>query len=98
MDFVLDMPMVDGYNGMMVCVDKFSKFTRIIPVLAGEGKLAAPEVARLFFDNVVRLYGVPASVLHDRDARFTSTFWITLWSLLGSRCVFSSAYHPQMDG
>lgn len=72
MDFIVDLPEVRGYNGLLTCVDKFSKLTRIIPVRVGEGQLTASEVAKLFFENVVRLYGVPHSVLHDRDVRFTS--------------------------
>ena len=74
-DFVTDLPPVNGYNGFMTCVDKFLKFTRLIPVRFGSDSMTAPEVAQLFFDNVVRLYGVPQSVLHDRDPRFTSHFW-----------------------
>lgn len=72
---MLGMPVVRGYNGFICCVDKFSKFTRLIPVFAGQGELAAPEVANLFFEHVVRLFGVPAMVLHDRDPRFTASFW-----------------------
>ena len=94
MDFITDLPPVDGHNGLIVCVDKFSKFTRLIPVAVGDGQLSAPAVARLFFDNVVRLFGVPQSILSDRDPRFTGQFWRALWSILGSKCVYSSAFHP----
>ena len=69
------MPLVRGYNGFICCVCKYSKLTRLIPVFAGAGELAAPEVAKLFFENVVRLFGVPAMVLHDCDSRFTVSFW-----------------------
>mgnify|MGYP000306105644 CR=1 FL=1 len=79
MDFVTDLPMVNGYNGFMCCVDKYSKFTRLVPVQVGENALSAPEVARLFFENIVFLFGVPASVLTDRDPRFTAAFWSSLW-------------------
>ena len=57
---------------MFTCVDKFTKFCRLIPCWVGEGQLDAPQVANLFFEHVVRLFGVPAVVLHDRDPRFTS--------------------------
>ena len=52
----------------------------------------------MFFDGIVRHYGLPDEVLHDRDPRFTAEFWTSLWKALGSRAVFSSAYHPQTDG
>ena len=60
----------------------------------GEGALSAQAVAQLFFDNVVRLFGLPRVVLHDRDPRFTSHFWRALWDMLGTRVALSSAFHP----
>ena len=59
----------------LLCVCKYSKLTRLIPMFAGAGELAAPEVAKLFFENVVCLFGVPAMVLHNRDPWFTDSFW-----------------------
>ena len=60
----------------MVIVDKFAKLMRLIPCsFGGDDGLSAPEVARLFFENIVRYYGLPKSVLYDKDARFTSNFW-----------------------
>ena len=94
MDFVTDLPPVEGFNAIFVCVDKFSKFTRIIPCSVGEGQLTAVEVAWLFFLHIIRLFGVPDQVLHDRDPRFTSSFWRSLWEIMGTKTVFSSAYHP----
>ena len=98
MDFITDLPPCGGFNGIYTCVDKLTKFVKLIPVSIGEGALSAPEVARLFFEHVVRLFGIPHVVLHDRDARFTAHFWRCLWELLGSRVALSLAYHPQMDG
>jgi len=46
----------------------------------------------------VRLHGVPSSIVSDRDPRFTSRFWQTLYEVMGSRLRMSSAYHPQTDG
>ena len=52
----------------------------------------------MFFNNWVHFFGVPRYVIHDRDVRFTATFWKALWSMLGTKTLFSSAYHPQTDG
>ena len=60
--------------------------------------MSAPAIAKLFFEHVVRLYGVPRSVLHDQDPRFTAAFWKELWKILGCTKVFSLAFHPQTDG
>ena len=98
MDFITGLPDINGYNALLVCVDKFGKLCRLIPCRAGENELSAPAVAKLFFEHVVRLYGVPRVVLHDRDPRFTAAFWKELWKILGCKTVFSSAFHPQTDG
>ena len=93
-----DLPEIDGYNALMVIVDNFGKLNRLVPCRAGEGQLIAPQVAYLFFNNWVRFFGVPWYVIHNRDVNFTAAFWKALWSLLGTQTVFSSAYHPQIDG
>ena len=79
-------------------VDKFSKFCKLIPVFKGEGELSAPTVAQLLFDNVVKIFGVPESLVSDRDPRFTADFWKALWNILGTRLHMSSTYHLQSDG
>ena len=98
MDFITGLPDINGYNALLVCVDKFGKLCRLILCRAGENELSAPAIAKLFFEHVVRLYGVPRVVLHDRDPRFTAAFWKELWKILGCKTVFSSAFNPQTDG
>ena len=92
MDFITGLPEVNGFNALLACVDKFGKLCWLIPCRAGENELSAPAIAELFFEDVVRLYGVPRVVLHDRDPRFTATFWKEL-----RKTVFSSAFHLQTD-
>ena len=53
MDFITDLPLCSGFNGIYTCVDKPTKFVKLIPVLIGEGALSAPELAHLFFEHVV---------------------------------------------
>ena len=89
-----DLPEVNGYNALMVVLDKMGKLSRLVPCREGENQLTAPEVAKLFFENWVRFFGVPKYVIHDRDVRFTASFWKALWSIMGTRTLFSSGYHP----
>ncbi|RVW18515.1 Retrovirus-related Pol polyprotein from transposon 17.6 [Vitis vinifera] len=76
-------------------MDRFSKYAVFIPA---PDACPAEEVAKLFFSNVVKHFGLPKDIVSDRDARFTGRFWVELFNLLGSELKFSTANHPQTDG
>jgi len=56
------------------------------------------QLAEIYIRDIVKLHGVPSSIVSDRDPRFTSRFWKSLQEALGSKLRLSSAYHPQTDG
>jgi len=60
--------------------------------------MSLDKLAESYVREVVRLHGVPASIVSDRDPRFTSRFWQSLQKALGNQLRMSSAYHPQTDG
>ena len=53
---------------------------------------------KLYFDEIVKLYGLPKTIVSDKDIRFMSYFGKTLWHLVGTKLKFSTAFHPQTDG
>ncbi|RVX13375.1 Transposon Ty3-I Gag-Pol polyprotein [Vitis vinifera] len=75
--------------------DRFSKYAVFIPA---PDACPAEKTTKLFFSNVVKHFGLPKDIVSDRDARFTSRFWVELFKLLGSKLKFSIANHPQTDG
>ena len=76
-------------------VDKLTKSAHFISVRMD---YSMDRLAELYVDEIVRLHGVPLSIVSDRDPRFTSIFWKELQSALGTRLNSSIAFHPQTDG
>eukprot|EP00253_Pinus_taeda_P012702 PITA_12702 len=96
MDFITWLPRIKkGNDSIMVLVDKLSKAAHFIPA---QSTYKAVQIAHLFMQNVFRLHGLPKVIISDRDVKFTSTFWRTLFAELGTQLNFSTAYHPQTDG
>ena len=56
------------------------------------------QVAKMYVSKIVRLHGIPLSIVSDSDPWFTSRFWKELWSTLGTRLNFSTVFYPQTDG
>ena len=82
-------------NTDLVVVDRFTKYSHFIGL---SHPFTAQSVARLFFDTVYRLHGLPDSIVSDRDKVFTSSFWQELFKLTNVSLCLSSSYHPQSDG
>ena len=76
-------------------VDHFSKYAIFVPTRKPCG---AEQTVDLFFKNIVKYWGMPLSIVSDRDLRFTGRFWTTLFKLVGTELLMSSSYHPQTDG
>src|SRR4051794_30473649 len=96
MDFIIQLLLTkNGHNAIFVVVDKLSKTIKAIPTTT---TVTAPEVADLFFHNIFRHFGLPSTIISDRDARFTGKFWQTLCTKLGTKLAMSTAFHPQTNG
>ncbi|KAJ3496483.1 hypothetical protein NMY22_g19805 [Coprinellus aureogranulatus] len=94
-DLIVDLPISNGFDSVVVIVDRFSKFVRLTPC---NKSLSSPELATLFRDNYWRTFGLPEVITSDRGSIFISEFTSSLNELLGINTNISSAFHPQTDG
>ena len=96
MDLITQLPRTrHGNDAIVVFVCKLTKMAHYV---ATQTTVDAPTLAQLFFQQVVRYHGLPATIVSDRDTRFTSLFWRALWQQLGTQLAMSTAFHPQTDG
>ena len=95
MDFITGLPEVDGYDAIATFVDCFTKQAHFVPISV---HITASQLARVYLDSVYRLHGLSRIIISDRDPKFTSSFWKSLFTQLKTRLNISSAYHPQTDG
>ena len=96
MDLIVKLPRTDrGCDSILVFVDRLTKMVHLVPTVES---LDAKGFARHFRDWILRLHGMPDSVLSDRGPQFNNLFWDQVTALTGIKRRLSSAYHPQTDG
>ncbi|XP_024013310.1 uncharacterized protein LOC112087599 [Eutrema salsugineum] len=95
-DFVTGLPRtLDKKNAIWVIVDRLTKSAHFLPIKKTDG---AEQLAQKYIDVIVRLHGIPVSIVSDRDPKFTASFWQAFQKALGTKVHLSTAYHPQTDG
>ncbi|KAL2237891.1 UNVERIFIED_CONTAM: Transposon Tf2-11 polyprotein [Sesamum indicum] len=95
MDFVVGLPRTfKKHDAIWVIVDILTKSAHFLSVQIID---SLDKLAGLYISEIVRLHGVPISIVLDRDPRFTSRFWESLQMALGTKLHFSTAFHPQTD-
>ena len=76
MDFVVGLPRTQqGHDAVWVIVDRLTKSAHFLPIKVS---YSLDKLVEIYIREVVRLHGVPFSIVSDRDPRFTSRFWPSL--------------------
>jgi transposase InsO family protein len=96
MDFIVGLPLTSrNHDSIWVVVDRLTKTAHFIAV---NSTYSAKDYAEIYLDRVVRLHGIPKTIISDRGPQFISHFWEQLHESLGTKLIRSFAYHPQTHG
>ena len=89
--FITKLPLAQGYNSILVVVDRFTKMGHFIPTTE---KTSAEGLACLFRDNVWKLHGLPDSIISNRGPQFAAGIMKELNRILGIKTKLSIVFHP----
>jgi hypothetical protein len=92
MDFIVGLPNTSRkHDSIWVIVDRLTKTAHFVPV---HTTCNAKKYAEIYLDQIVRLHGIPRTIISDSGTLFVSRFWEQLQNALGTKLIRSSAYHP----
>ena len=95
MDFVVGLPMIGRkHDSVWIMVDRLTKSTHFLP---GRTDYSLDKLAELYIKEIVRLHGIPISIISNRDSRFTSRFWRKFSRGFGHSTEFQHSV-PPADG
>lgn len=94
-DFINQLPVSDGYDAIMVVIDRRTKLAHFEPVTT---KITTEELAKLFTKVVFSKHGVPKTIISDRGNKFVASLWKEFLGGVGAKRALSTTAHPQTDG
>jgi transposase InsO family protein len=95
LDLVADLPQCDGYDDVVVFVCMLTKRTIVEPIIR---MITMEQLAKVMHRAIFWHFGLPRKLISDRDPRFISDFWQTLYRVVGTKLSISTSYHPHTYG
>ncbi|GJZ03373.1 putative reverse transcriptase domain-containing protein [Tanacetum coccineum] len=92
---LLIQPEIPTWKWERITMDFVTKSAHFIPTIATD---SMETLTRLYIKEIISRHGVPISIISDRDSHFTSRFWQSMQSALGTQLDMSTTYHPETDG
>ena len=94
-DFIMDLPLSNSFDSILMVVDRFSKETEFIPC---QKTTTALDTAKLYLFHIWKDHGLPCTIVSDQGPQFALQVMTHLCKRLGISPKLSTAHHPQMDG
>ena len=94
-DFLGPLPKSNNFDYLLVIIDQLMSQVYLVPTMT---TVTTKGVAWIVLKEIMRLHGIPESIVSNRDTQFTSIFWKELQKLMGTKLLMSAAFHPQTDG
>ena len=95
MDFIEGLPTSNDKNTIFMVVDRLNKLAHFLSLAHS---LTTKTMAKKFVEGVVKLHGMPRTIISDQNLIFISNFWSEFFKLSGTQLKVSSTYHPQNNG
>jgi transposase InsO family protein len=95
LDYLTHLHVSNGFDSVLNVVGHLTRMANFLPCTYS---VIVEETANLFLHGVYLSHGLPLVLVSDRDPKFISGFWQTLWRCLGTRLIMSSTRHPKTDG
>jgi hypothetical protein len=95
MDFVGPFPESDGFDYLWIIICRLTNLCHLTPISV---RTTTVDLAWYYIRDIVRLHGMPKSIVSDRDPKFTARFWRELHRAMGTKLLMSTSFHPQTDG
>ena len=95
MDFIEPLPLSNGYDSILVVVDRLTKMSTFLPTTS---TLTSTKLAEILIREIFTRHGLPRSIVSDRGSKFIAKFWRCATEKLGIKLKLSTAFHPQTDG
>jgi len=93
-DVIGPLPRSEDKDAILVVVDRFSKMIRLMATMTS---ISSSKVAKIYWDDIWKIHGIPKKIISDRGPQFALTFMEELCKALGIKRAMSIAYHPQTD-
>ena len=96
MDFITDLPPVDGFDSVLTVVDQ--GLTKGVIFIPCKKTFTTMDTANSYINDIYKRFGLPTTLISDRGPQFSSKVFQEICKIFGINHRMSTVFHPQTDG